>query len=721
MFTQCYCSLANPGTAGAPVHFFIEDGEPGRDAKIAEFIRREDRPGRGVYYCIGLLSRGARQRNAESVAALASIVVDLDLKKIVEARDEVSGRLRDLLLPPSEIRNSGNGIHAIWRLKEPLVDEAGLTQAEKTMKRLVALLAGDPLPTHRAALLRVPGSHNSKDGNWSECRVLEDSGKDYDISEFEDMFDLYGDRPLLTCKSKEVNSVPSSNGSNGPVDVGARLAAMRWQGAGDSSIHLTQLHVTASLTRDSHPVEQTVERVLAATREAAKGDPNHSKWDWEAERFAIERMCYDLINKAEKRGDSDLSCCLPDAFYDKWQEIKRSGGQPSISYNRHGAYVRGEVTAKENGSQAATATPNENTDPEVRTNGNVLRLVSSQEEKPRAALSIEEWLSRSLPEPVFCLGSWLTTTSRALLYAPTGIGKSMLALAIAFAMSGGNSLLHWPGRKPMRVLYIDGEMAQRLLKRRIAEEAARSDSKPQSLFVLNTGDIEDFRPLDDPRGRLAIDDEISRIDGVDFLILDNVMALLGGDMRDEESWRKTVEWQKSLTRRHVGQLWIHHTGHDETRGYGTKTREWQMDTVIALESVERPESDVSFQLTFKKARERTPETRIDFVDVRIALINNRWTYETVTDASSRRPSPLGNQFLKALTNVIASDDAVIYRGERAARLDAWRRECVTLGILDPGTRPDSARSLLSKHRRELIQCNLIACHDDLTWLLHRVR
>jgi hypothetical protein len=272
-----------------------------------------------------------------------------------------------------------------------------------------------------------------------------------------------------------------------------------------------------------------------------------------------------------------------------------------------------------------------------------------------------------------------------------------------------------------RLLYIDGEMAQRLLKRRIAEEAQRSKAKPSGLYVLNTGDIEDFRPLDDARGRLAVDAEIARIGGADFVIFDNIMALLGGDMRDEESWRKTLDWQKSLTRRHIGQLWIHHTGHDETRSYGTKTREWQMDTVIALEEVERPETDVSFQLTFQKARERTPETRTDFVDVLIALINNRWVFETVSDKSGRKPSPLGAQFLKALVNVLAGDDVVTYRGERAARLDAWRRECVTLGILDPGSKPDSARSLLSKHRRELIQCNLVACHDDMTWLLQRPR
>jgi hypothetical protein len=499
---------------------------------------------------------------------------------------------------------------------------------------------------------------------------------------------------------------------------------MQWQGAGDSSIHLTQLHVTAALTSAGEPVTETVEKVLAATRAAAVGDPNHGRWNWGMERREIERMCFDLVTKKFREEGIDLSHTLPDELYSQWQARLSEGRRPCITRNGHGVHVRGfggEPVAPQPLSAQATEGP---LPPAPANNGNGassaphLRLVDEQE-KPRAALSVEEWLARDLPEPVFCLGSWLTTTTRALLYAPTGIGKSMLALAMAFAISGGNSLLHWPGRRQMRVLYIDGEMAQRLLKRRIAEEAKRSNSKPAGLFVLNTGDIEDFRPLDDARGRLAIDNEIARIGGADLVIFDNIMALLGGDMRDEESWRKTLDWQKSLTRRHIGQLWIHHTGHDESKGYGTKTREWQMDTVIALESVERPETDVSFQLAFKKARERTPDTRTDFVDVRVALVNNRWVFETVTEASSRQPSPLGAQFLKALTNVMASDDVVIYRGERAARLDAWRRECVTLGILDPGAKPDSARSLLSKHRRELIQCRQIACHEDLTWLINK--
>jgi hypothetical protein len=109
-------------------------------------------------------------------------------------------------------------------------------------------------------------------------------------------------------------------------------------------------------------------------------------------------------------------------------------------------------------------------------------------------------------------------------------------------------------------------------------------------------------------GRAQIEAAIARIGNLDLMLFDNIMSLIGGDMKDEESWRQTLPWQHSLTKRKIGQMWIHHTGHDETKSYGTKTREWQMDTVVFMEEAKRDDTDVSFTLSFRKARERTPET-----------------------------------------------------------------------------------------------------------------
>ncbi len=107
-------------------------------------------------------------------------------------------------------------------------------------------------------------------------------------------------------------------------------------------------------------------------------------------------------------------------------------------------------------------------------------------------------------------------------------------------------------------------------------------------------------------------------------------------MLTADTWRETLPWIRSLTKRGIGQMWVHHTGHDATRSYGTKTREWQMDTVIHMEKVERLDTDVSFKITFRKARERTPETRSDFEDVNIALVKDAWVHERPWRKPTRR-------------------------------------------------------------------------------------
>lgn len=122
------------------------------------------------------------------------------------------------------------------------------------------------------------------------------------------------------------------------------------------------------------------------------------------------------------------------------------------------------------------------------------------------------------------------------------------------------------------------------------------------------------------------------------MIFDNIMSLVAGDQKDEEGWRQTLPWTLSLTKRSIGQIWIHHTGHDTSRSYGTKTREWQMENSVILEQVERPETDVSFTWRFGKARERTPETRADFEDVTVALVDDRWISDTVSSQAKLEPN-----------------------------------------------------------------------------------
>ena len=334
-------------------------------------------------------------------------------------------------------------------------------------------------------------------------------------------------------------------------------------------------------------------------------------------------------------------------------------------------------------------------------------------------LTIEEWLARNLPAPDFIMGNWLSTTTRGLLVGPTGLGKTNLALALALNIAAGKDFLHWRGRRPCKGLYVDGEMSRRLLRQRIEDAVNRLGERPAGFHALSHEDVEKFAPLNTAAGEAYIERFITQIKP-DFIVFDSIMCLLMGDMKDGVSWSAVMPWVRSLTRRRIGQLWLHHTGHDGSRSYGDKTKEWQLDTVMHMEAIEREDTDVSFALEFRKARERTPATRADFQRARVALVGDQWTVEAPAIAAPAHVSPLGQRFLSALHNALAGDNVDSRHGCRAVTLDMWRAECVAIGLLEielGKPAPPTARSLFSKHRRELIVANRIACHNDLVWII----
>jgi hypothetical protein len=58
-------------------------------------------------------------------------------------------------------------------------------------------------------------------------------------------------------------------------------------------------------------------------------------------------------------------------------------------------------------------------------------------------------------------------------------------------------------------------------------------------------------------------------------------------------------------------------------------------------------------------------------------------------------------------------------GYPAASLDEWRAECVACGLIDPELKRDSARTLFSKNKLQLITANWIAAGIPLHRALRR--
>jgi len=337
-----------------------------------------------------------------------------------------------------------------------------------------------------------------------------------------------------------------------------------------------------------------------------------------------------------------------------------------------------------------------------------IELDKDDEDSPFAVpLTVDEWRTRDLPPPDRLIGEWFTTTSRVYMSADTGLGKTSLSMALGVHSGAGLDFLRWRVHRQARILYIDGEMSRRLFRRRINEAVARLGVPTKTRFLSKEDFPEDFPPLNTQAGLAFLLQLIEYIGGVDGIMFDNVMALLVGDQKEELTWNAVLPLVSELTKRSIGQLWIDHTGHDATRGYGSKTKQWRMDTVIHLTAIAHADTDISFELKFHKARERTPETRADFEDVIISLVDNQWLEEGGRRQPGK-PSAQEASVLRVFDELLCGSNVVNHKGRRAVHTDPWTEECLRQGVVP-------SAHVFRTCRSRLVHKNLIQCDGELVW------
>jgi phage/plasmid-associated DNA primase len=288
--------------------------QPGQ---ITAFVDKWNKPGRGLFFCVGTVKAGVQRRAKENIADTIGLHADLDFNKVdglpsdtSAARAEVLRQIARLKHQPTATVFSGNGVHAYWLFKEPLATQENIDRIEMALRQLADVVAGDLAVCEVARVLRLPGSHNTKNGAWAEVEITSfDPERRYELDDLEEW--LAEQSPLMLRKQREravtvgetdffsdnafYENYAKTHGIKPPIDVEARLAAMMYMGAGDSSIHLTQLAVTASLLNSGMAKADVVEIVLVATKKAA--GLYGARWNWKREERNLFGMCDTWLKK----------------------------------------------------------------------------------------------------------------------------------------------------------------------------------------------------------------------------------------------------------------------------------------------------------------------------------------------------------------------------------------------------------------------------------------
>lgn len=365
-----------------------------------------------------------------------------------------------------------------------------------------------------------------------------------------------------------------------------------------------------------------------------------------------------LIGTLSQCGQEQLSLALADMPLGRYIELRERLGA-SLS-----ADVRVLDTLREEGSKQRYYEDWDLTRPQIWTPGRSLVVVD-----------LPEFLGRALPRREAILLPWLARQVLAMIYAWRGVGKTFVALWIAYAVASRGEVLGWRAPKPRKVLYVDGEMPAVVLQERLARIVQAAEREPETgLLRIITPDLQGacMPDLATRQGQKAIGAAIEA--DTDLIILDNLSCLArrGGKENEAESWLNVAEWALSLRTHGKSVLFIHHSGKDGCQR-GTSKREDQLDTVIALRRPAgyTPQDGAVFEVHYEKCRELHGQ---DVLPIEAKLTQDThgkqmWVTRPVEDSTYDRVTELARDGLaqRDIAEELAIDKSRVSRCIRRAK------------------------------------------------------
>jgi len=280
------------------------------------------------------------------------------------------------------------------------------------------------------------------------------------------------------------------------------------------------------------------------------------------------------------------------------------------------------------------------------------QLFGSAELRARAktqpqGITLGDLLDLELPERRVLLSPWLRTGESAMVWAPTGIGKSWFALSVALAVAGGGEVLGWKASAPARVLYIDGEM-----------NAAEVQDRMRLLMM---GAVEGLDPAAARRNlviqcrqqqelTVAFWDMLNSVDHdaliaeltrrrFDLVLFDN-FTTLSDSLADENSagaMKPALTLLLRLKAAQIGTVLVHHANKAGDNYRGSTAIAATFEVILGLRGTDDPREDRRNSAGFIIEPDKYRARRDDTMGKRkVFLVGDRWETDGLEDVQAER-------------------------------------------------------------------------------------
>lgn len=261
-----------------------------------------------------------------------------------------------------------------------------------------------------------------------------------------------------------------------------------------------------------------------------------------------------------------------------------------------------------------------------------LELPTNKHKGPLRVITINELMTLNLPEREMLLHPFLPSQGLVMLAAKRGVGKTHVALGIAYAVANGTPFLNWYAPSAKKVLYIDGEMPAVQMQERLRIIAQMNSKQPDDEYLqFITPDLQD-RPIPDLSTKAGRETFEEYIGDRDLIVIDNLSCLFrSGNENDAECWQEAQEWALDLRRRGKSILFVHHTGKSGTQR-GTSKKEDILDAIILLKHPDnyKASEGARFEVHFDKARHFSGEAAQSF-EACLKLDGERYAWHISSD------------------------------------------------------------------------------------------